>query len=350
MARRPQTPSPTTKMPPWFLLSYGRRDDLGESLVTHFYEALVNAVAQKAGIQSQIKPEKIGFFDKSMEIGTHWHNGISEALASCRTLVCLISRSYIESEYCGKEFQIFTARLESFSTQQSPLILPIAWDSFAWFRDPPPEVLSKILIPADGYGKAYEKEGLGELVRRGKHQSFARRFAEHLVSVAEKFPLPPSAQIQPLAEVPSAFHSGVAEPVKERGPRVESEIAPSAVEANPREGLVADVDHEERFLRFLRGSFRPHGEFLRKQIGEPIFFLAVHPLRWEPMYCGLPNTLSEANASEIHQRCETLRQALPDRDALDPWEILDRVAKSFLADVRLSPPDLMSGAISILLS
>lgn len=350
MARRPQTSGPTTKMVPWFLLSYGRRDDVGGALVTRFYKSLVNAVAQKAAIQTQIRPEKIGFFDQSMETGTHWPNGVSETLASCRTLVCLISRSYIESQYCGKELQIFTARLESSGNQRSPLILPIAWDSFAWSHGTLPEALSNIYFPVDGPGQAYEEEGLVGLVRRGQHEKFVRRFAEHLVSVAEEFPLPSSAQIQPFDMVPSVFHSEAFKPVNGRRPRVESEIPPPAAATNPREGLATDVDHEERFLRFLRSSFRPHGEFLRRQIGEPVFFLAVHPLRWEPTYCGLPNDLSEANAREIHQRCETLRQDLADRDILAPWEILDRVAKSFLADVRLSPPDLMRGAISILLS
>src|SRR4051812_28467296 len=88
--------------------------------------------------------------------------------------------------------------------------------------------------------------------------------------------------------------------------------------------------NEKNFLSILRNSLRPYGRYLSRQIGAPVFFLTIHPSRWEPIYCGLPDRSSEESAQQIRRKYEKLlRNDFQAYDNLAPWEILDRVAHSF---------------------
>src|SRR5436305_12081720 len=172
-------------MAPWFFLSYGRRDDVGDAYVSLFYEKLVEVVAKKAGLPSEVKPEEIGFFDQSDVLpGDRWSDKIAEALRTCRTFVCLLSPSYLASEYCGKEFAVFQERMENKGTKP-PLILPILWDWPEKVRKNLPRVISQIQFAHKSFGDTYATEGLSYLVRRGEHGDFIDKFAIHIVSVAD---------------------------------------------------------------------------------------------------------------------------------------------------------------------
>jgi FxsC-like protein len=208
-------------MAPWFFLSYGRRDDIGGAYVSFFWEKLAEAVAQKAGLPSDIPKEEVGFFDRSaIEPGDHWRAEIAGALRTCRALVCLLSPSYLRSEYCGKEIKAFTERLAKQGGSASSLVLPILWDRPAKvLRDLPP-VLAEIQFPHKEFGEAYAQEGLAYLVRRRKHDGFVHKFAERLVRAAEEFPLSESDDLPDLKTIDNAFCSEDSPPDRAPGPQV----------------------------------------------------------------------------------------------------------------------------------
>jgi len=192
-------------MAPWFFLSYGRRDDIGGSYVSFFWEKLADVVAQKAGLPSEVPKEQVGFLDKSStEPGDDWGAEIESALRTCRTLVCLVSPSYLGSEYCGKEFQAFRERLEE-QGGAPPLILPILWDRPEKVLRSLPPALAKLQFPHEVFGQTYAQEGLGYLMRLREHTKFVQKFAERLVSVAEEHPLPEADRIRDLKSVSNAF-------------------------------------------------------------------------------------------------------------------------------------------------
>jgi FxsC-like protein len=193
-------------MAPWFFLSYSRRDDVSGRFVRIFYEKLADAVLQKLGLAANVKREEAGFFDQQFEPGEYWPEKISEALRTCRTFVCLMSRSYIRSRYCGKEFTIFQERLSNLEPKP-PLILPLVWDWPDQVRAELPKVFEPIQIPFDAPQKNYGKFGLFSLVRNRRCDEFVDLFARRLVTAAENFPLSEAGSIQPLAGVESAFHN-----------------------------------------------------------------------------------------------------------------------------------------------
>src|SRR5262245_2330733 len=98
---------------PWFFLSYARRNNVADGYVRRFFEMLAIEVGKSAAAPSHLSVRDIGFFDESIETGDVWDRTLSRALFSSRVLVCLYSRSYFASEWCGKEFQAFLSRFDA---------------------------------------------------------------------------------------------------------------------------------------------------------------------------------------------------------------------------------------------
>src|SRR3954468_18823863 len=98
----------------WFFLSYARRDALSNNpYLKKFYKDLALAVGSAAALNSSVEVSDIGFIDnQGIETGDNWRETLAEALQTSRVLVCLFSRSYFNSEFCGKEFHAFSLRLE----------------------------------------------------------------------------------------------------------------------------------------------------------------------------------------------------------------------------------------------
>jgi FxsC-like protein len=217
----------------WFFLSYARRDAIGREYLKRFYEELTLEVASKAGLDSRLKAEDIGFFDEiGVEVGDRWPVTMESALQKSRAFVCLFSRGYFNSEYCGKELQVFVARLDAYAAANSldkpPLIIPVLWDGPHAIPRNLPKVVSDVQYTHDKFGKTYSEEGLGYIMRLEKHkddyQEFLMRFGEKLVDVGKSFSLPPLSALPPLTDVKSIFHlgSGSADPPRtpdSAGPR-----------------------------------------------------------------------------------------------------------------------------------
>ena len=113
-----------------FMLSYARRDATRgrvpepEPRFDKFIELLDERVSQITG--------RRGFIDRTdIQPGNEWPEDLAEALRTAQTLVCLYSPSYFESDYCGKEMQVFLERRANYmrgNAGKPPAnIIAVAW-------------------------------------------------------------------------------------------------------------------------------------------------------------------------------------------------------------------------------
>jgi len=178
-------------MSQFFFLNYSRTDAQNPYL-KKFFKDLIPEVRSKLGLSSSVPDSEIGFMDaEGIKVGQAWPAELEEALQSCCALVSIYSPGYFQSDYCGREFQIFRSRLLAYDTANPPpLIFPVLWE-----MSPAVEKSIGMKVPYVQYtsGKlssipGYEKEGLCYLVRRNspEYQDFLHYFAKMMAEEIEK--------------------------------------------------------------------------------------------------------------------------------------------------------------------
>jgi FxsC-like protein len=156
---QPITPQPLSHevaqfMEYYFFLSYARANDNG--YLKQFYKDLSQYIRDKEGLG---KDAIVGFFDqKKLQLGDQWREGLVDALQSSRSMVCLYSPAYFNSEYCGKEWQAFKKRRASVSPLP-PVIKPVIWIPPSTFPAAVGDLQYKIGSPQD----AHNAQGLQEM-------------------------------------------------------------------------------------------------------------------------------------------------------------------------------------------
>ena len=79
-------------------LSYAHKDVDGHPEREHYLRALKDGIERLAG-----KP--LVFLDsESIQPGETWNSKIMIGIHSCRVFLCLLSRNYLNSEYCKREY------------------------------------------------------------------------------------------------------------------------------------------------------------------------------------------------------------------------------------------------------
>ena len=218
----------------WFFLSYARldRDDDPFECVRKFYSDLDRELRPK----KKISQGSAGFYDGTgIQQGDQWPQTLGTALNACRSLVCVYSPAYFDSEYCGKELAVFNSRVDAYmngavqGTQRPKLIIPV-------LLYPPdelgtiPEALSDTQYHDDDYPELYRQEGLRYFFRRtsGALQDAYQDFLDVLVAklIAATAVSPPSLPALPdIKNIQSAFHTprvspaGVVMSQEQSGPR-----------------------------------------------------------------------------------------------------------------------------------
>ena len=232
-------------------------------------------------------------------------DAIKERLEASDIILLLISADYIQSKFC---YEIELHRAMELRNERSAKILPVIVRPCDWKNSPFKQL------------KALPKDGLPVSEWKSSDEAWS--------SVAQA--------IRQICE-DKALHLRNYPSGKDRH---------ESPELSPLQG---DLDPltRPRTLRFMRNSMIYHGRYLSRVVGKPVFFLAVHPSQWEPLYCGLPNSSNEASSQQIHQKYEALWKDVPGQLA---WSILDQVARGFLAEVQHSTQEIINGAIAILLS
>jgi FxsC-like protein len=216
-----------------FYFSYAPAD--ASPYLQKFYTDLSSAVQSLTPFSSD-KP--VGFFDlSSITLGQEWYRGFVEALGTSNVLICILSRAYLNSEFAGKEFQVFQNRLESYvgqlaaqgERQHPSLIFPVFWEPPVRLPALPQSLLKLQFSPSD-FEDSYAIEGLYYIMRlssfRTNYVKFLANFAKQVVRAAYSDPLPALTSLPSLREVKSAFQetsiSSVEAPVWSRatGPDV----------------------------------------------------------------------------------------------------------------------------------
>lgn len=198
----------------WFFLSYARADG---PYVTKFLQDVAQQVRSKEEALSKVDPAEIGFMDRaSTEPGDDWDHALLDALCHARVLVCMLSRGYLASEYCAKEFEVFRRRIDEYKARLSPdrrprLIMPVLGHPLTRLGTLPPAI-SHLQYDHVDFGELYPEKGLFALSNHSRYQQeyeqFLEAFTWKLVDAAREHPLPPSAAVQPLSQVVNPFRTG----------------------------------------------------------------------------------------------------------------------------------------------
>lgn len=113
-----------------FFLSYARKN-AGKPL-NLFFDDLANYVRDREGGDLDIS--KTAFCDQeTIKTGDPWSEKLLHALQTSQVLVYLLSVDYIQSDFCGKEFQVFLERVRIFKRDNrdgKPMptyFLPVIW-------------------------------------------------------------------------------------------------------------------------------------------------------------------------------------------------------------------------------
>ena len=113
----------------------------------------------RADILHHADPETVAFRDMiDIDAGDEWEEKLAEALRTSGTLVCLYSNLYFDSNYCGKEFQVFVDRRElQDEAQRNGQIVPILWPSQKWLQDSdlPPQGARHVQYENESYPGLY---------------------------------------------------------------------------------------------------------------------------------------------------------------------------------------------------
>ncbi len=186
--------------PPYFFLSYARADINDGPYLKTFFTDLRHEVRTRCGLNA----DEVGFLDTtSIQAGQAWSDELANALGKSRTFVAICSRTFFASEYCGREWQVFSDRLRA--TADLPALLPVIWTPLR----PPPTILARLQYNHEDLGACYAANGLRYLLQlkrnHDEYQEFLVALAERIVHLAEESPLPPMRKAPDFHLVRNAF-------------------------------------------------------------------------------------------------------------------------------------------------
>ena len=120
-----------------------------------FITEIESLVARKLGLG---KVESLIFVDeRGIECGDEWRAVLSEAVRTSRALVCFVSPNYLQSDWCGKELQVFLDRQSGMqtkdATKKTTWIFPILWEQLYTSEVLPERLAALQLRTPDGTSK-----------------------------------------------------------------------------------------------------------------------------------------------------------------------------------------------------
>jgi FxsC-like protein len=192
---------------PYFFLSYARTP-FGDHPIKwplKFYRDLCADIVQLTGTTAP------GYMDQQrLPIGAEWPTDLTHALSTCRVFLPVYSPQYFNSVFCGKEWAIFSRRLERHARggPSPPVIIPAMWTAM----DPAelPEFARKVHHDHADLPPHYLRQGLYGIMKLDKYRDAYKEtvlcLARAIVQAAA-IALPPldEAERTPLDLAPNAF-------------------------------------------------------------------------------------------------------------------------------------------------
>lgn len=163
-----------------YFTSYARLDAEGTKL-TRVFERLAIAVRARLGITDREEIKALAFLDsRTIETGDQWQDRLATAVHDARVLVCFLSPTYFNSEWCAKEFAVFRRRLEQLDhgRPRPRAIIPVLWEITQL-----PRVVSQYQYANDRFPPSYVREGLRALCALKASRDDAEQ-AIHLIAEA----------------------------------------------------------------------------------------------------------------------------------------------------------------------
>jgi FxsC-like protein len=311
-----------------FFLSYARADEGENAEVMEFVDYLKSEVAAAIGRDDG---EKTAFIDGDIEPARDWSRDISEGLRTSKSLVCLMTPSYIDSVYCGREFAAFQQRLATAGALDQGLIIPVIWRPV---KRELPTVLTKLQYDHPDLPRAYREEGLRQMKRVSRfHDDYhitVTRLAELIAGNTRASLLAEAESITSLPHTPNAFRPGDAvEGIGAVGPKSAKFVflVPHPVELPPQKKDRGAYDDEGGY--WWR-AYQPPEE---QPIGVVANSAAVEV---HAMYDHMPATDDLADKLEIAAKNNTMIAVV-----VDPWaltlEKYDRLARAVRDKTQSSP-------------
>jgi|GEM_PF-3509208 len=171
----------------YFFFSYSRQNN--DSFLRDFFNDLNTAVKELVGEKNDA-----GFFDqKGLEPGELWESELEQALSQARVFIAAVTAGYVKSEYCGKEWAAFEARLSAYATAKNvvapPLILPVYWHPS---EEPLPESIGQRQYKFGDPKEIYNQKGLKYVYRlkqrfEMEQTNFVDALAAKIVSLYKQF-------------------------------------------------------------------------------------------------------------------------------------------------------------------
>ncbi|MHA6763892.1 TIR-like protein FxsC [Streptacidiphilus sp. PAMC 29251] len=157
---------------PAFMLSYARPvrgagADTGP--IRKFHDDLFEELGYLA---PRIQQGRALGFDQEMPLGTDWQRRLAYDLAHCRSLVPLVSTPFFDSEWCGKEWSVFTQRrvvTRPPVPQDAHAVVPVIWVPVPPERMHP--VVQRLQYTNQNLPTSYVRDGLLALSRRDGRNS-----------------------------------------------------------------------------------------------------------------------------------------------------------------------------------
>jgi FxsC-like protein len=237
----------------WFFLSYARAD--GNAYLEQFYADLAREVSTRAGLGHR-PPEQVGFRDTAtINAGDHWPEEVAAGLQYSRVLIALQSPNFFNSEYCGREWEIFRRRQDlqqrqSASSEPAPVIIPVLWNPL---RTSLPDAVANVQNSHASFGPVYAREGLSYLLRlkseADEYQRFLIGLVDRIISVATDYAVPPLPEFPTLEQVHSAWATAA-----------QATAVSAKSNAGPREVHFAFIAGQQAELSTFRARFDTYGQ------------------------------------------------------------------------------------------
>jgi FxsC-like protein len=113
-----------------FFFSYTRSNN--DAYLKRLFKDLNNSIRLKRGLPDSAP---VGFFDqRGIELGQDWDAVIVDALQNAKVMLAVASPGYFNSEYCGKEWELFQRRCDEHAKRtgtRAPLLKTIVWVAYA---------------------------------------------------------------------------------------------------------------------------------------------------------------------------------------------------------------------------
>lgn len=195
----------------WFFFSHAREDWEQSRFLGRFYEDLEKELAGREYLNPKDNLRH-GFVDReNLQLMASWNDVLMDALQRSRTMVSVVSPTYVNKQFCGKEFWIFDRRRRQqvgTDGRFPDVMLPVIWIPS---RHQLPTAITAAQFDNKELPEEYKEEGLLHLMkfkRTAKYIACVEAFAKILQRNGAKHSnIPEFPHVTGFEEVPNAFES-----------------------------------------------------------------------------------------------------------------------------------------------